>query len=686
MTRVFLLLLGAFALLFSAPLTAQGFGAGPAHIRASIEAETMRPAPGGATTLAFVMKPDAGWHGYWKNGGDAGLGMEVDWSLPAGVSVGELAYPVPKTLVIAGLMNHVYEAPYALTAPLTLSRDIAPGTMIAIEARARWLACTDKVCVPESGTFTLRLRAGDGAIDAASRARFDGFRAKLPQPLGSRATYAIDGKTIRFAIPLPATVAAADPHLFVETIDAVEAGAPQRFGRDGDRMIVETRAAQSLARGTGIAALIRLAGSRGLSFEATPGPVPALPDAWGDGAFDTGLLLAALGAAILGGLILNIMPCVFPILSLKAISLARAGGDERSARREALAYTAGVIVMSLALGGALVALRAAGENLGWAFQLQDRRIVFVLLLLVVAITANLAGLFALPGLGGGESLAARGGAAGSFWTGALAAFVATPCTGPFMGAALGATLVLPAAAALAIFGGLGLGLALPFLAIGFIPALRNRLPRPGPWMERFRRWMAIPMGLTAIALLWLFWRQGGAALLAFAIMASAFLVTALWKAGRDQHRGIAMGRALAPALLVALFALLAVIRIAPHVAGSQGESASLDPPYTAERLATLRASGTPVFVYFTADWCVTCKANEAASIERTAVRDSFAAHDVAVLVADWTDGDPVLTRALAEHGRNSVPLYLWYPKGGGAPEILPQILTPGMLIERAEGR
>lgn len=686
MTRAILFMLGAFALLFCSPLSAQAFGTGPAHIHTSIEAETMRPAAGGETTLAFVMAPERGWHGYWKNGGDAGLGMEVDWVLPAGVSVGELAYPVPKTLVIAGLMNHVYEAPYALTVPLTLSRDIAPGAMIAIEANARWLACTDKVCVPESGTFTLRLRTGDGAIDATSRARFDGFRAQLPQPIATPAAYWVDGDMIRFTIPLPAGIAAGDPHLFVATIDAVEAGAPQRFARDGDRMIVETRAAQSLVRGPDINALIRLAGSRGLSFEATPGPVPALPETWGDGTFDVGLLLAALGAAVLGGLILNIMPCVFPILSLKAISLARAGGDEQSARREALAYAAGVIVMSLALGAALIALRAAGENLGWAFQLQDRRIVFVLLLLVVAITANLAGLFALPGLGGGESFVSRGGTSGAFWTGVLAAFVATPCTGPFMGAALGATLVLPAAAALAIFGGLGLGLALPFLAIGYVPALRNRLPRPGPWMERFRRWMAIPMGLTALALLWLFWRQGGTALLAFALMASLFLIAALWKAGRDQHRGIAMRRALAPALLVALFALLAVIRIAPHIGETRSEAASIDPPFSAERLAALRARGTPVFVYFTADWCVTCKANEAASIEREAVRDSFAAHHVAVLVADWTDSDPALTRALAEHGRNSVPLYLWYPRGGGEPEILPQILTPGILIERAKGR
>jgi DsbC/DsbD-like thiol-disulfide interchange protein/cytochrome c biogenesis protein CcdA len=680
MTRAILLLFGVFALLFATPVAAQGFGAGAAHIRTSIEAETMRPAPGAETTLAFVMTPDAGWHGYWKNGGDAGLGMEVDWTLPDGVSVGELAYPVPRTLVIARLMNHVYEAPYALTVPLRLSRAIAPGTMIPIEARARWLACTDKVCVPESGSFTLRMRAGDGAIDRASRARFDGFRAKLPQPLGSRGSYTRAGAEIRFAIPLPADVAAADPHLFVATVDAVEAGAPQRFARDGDRLIVATRAAPNLAPGGTIDALIRLSGARGLAFSAAPGEVPPIA-----GGLDAGLLLAALGAAILGGLILNIMPCVFPILSLKALSLARAGGDERRARREALAYAAGVILVCVALGGLLLALRAGGENLGWAFQLQDRRIVFVLLLLVVAITANLAGLFELPGFGGGEALAGRGGVRGAFWTGALAAFVATPCTGPFMGAALGATLVLPAAAALAIFGGLGLGLALPFLLIGYVPALRNRLPRPGPWMDRFRRWMALPMGLTALALLWLFWKQGGNAMLAFAIMAGLFLAAALWKAGRDQRRGTGAGRALAPALLVGVVALIALVRIAPHIAATQ-DATDADTPYSAAKIAALRAEGKPAFVYFTADWCVTCKANEAATIDRDAVRQAFSDNGVAVLVGDWTDGDPALTRALAGFERNSVPLYLWYPRGRSEAEILPQVLTPSMLIERASAR
>jgi thiol:disulfide interchange protein len=345
------------------------------------------------------------------------------------------------------------------------------------------------------------------------------------------------------------------------------------------------------------------------------------------------LFWTALGGAILGGLILNLMPCVFPILSLKALSLARSGGDARTAKVEAVAYTAGAVLVCLALGGLLLGLRAAGEQVGWAFQLQHPVSVLLLLILAIAITLNLLGAYELPSFGGGQKLANQGGAAGGFWTGALAAFVATPCSGPLLGAALGATLVLPAWAALPIFGGLGLGLALPFLAIGFVPALRNRLPKPGPWMATFRKWMALPMALTALALAVLLWRQ----------------VDGGWT-----DRG--------------------------------AQSAMAGDSFTPTALAKARASGKPVFVYFTADWCLSCKANEAGAINREAVQKAFRQKGVVTLVGDWTNGDPVITRTLAEHGRNSVPLYLWYAPGAAQAEILPQILTPGLLTGKAEGR
>ncbi|MET1111340.1 MAG: thioredoxin family protein, partial [Allosphingosinicella sp.] len=388
-----------------------------------------------------------------------------------------------------------------------------------------------------------------------------------------------------------------------------------------------------------------------------------------DTGFPWAAALSAFFGAVLGGLLLNVMPCVFPILSLKALSLARAGGDERSARREALAYTAGAVLACLALGAVLLAVRAGGATVGWAFQLQDPRVILLLLLLVTAIALNLAGLFDLPSLGGRLAGGAR---TGAFGTGALAAFVATPCTGPFMGAALGAALILPAAAALAVFAGLGLGLALPFLLLGFVPALRRRLPRPGPWMVRFRHILALPMALTALGLAWILERQTGLAGLAVGLAAAAALGLILWRAGRRHGWW-----PLAPALLAA-GAAAAFLPAPSAPAGARTGGALAAEPFSEARLAQLRAGGRPVFVYFTADWCLTCKVNEAAVLDQDEVAAAFAQKKVAVLVGDWTRGDAAIGRFLEKHGRSGVPLYLWYGPGGEV-EVLPQILTVGRM-------
>jgi thiol:disulfide interchange protein len=379
--------------------------------------------------------------------------------------------------------------------------------------------------------------------------------------------------------------------------------------------------------------------------------------------------------ALVGGLLLNGMPCVFPILSLKALSLARAGETEAAARREALAYCAGAILICLILGAALLALRAAGVAAGWAFQLQDPRIILVLLLLVTAIALNLAGLFRLPTIGGGDTFAGQGGARGAFFTGALAAFVATPCTGPFLGFALGAALVLPAWAALAVFAGLGLGLASPFLLLGFVPALRNRLPKPGAWMGRFQRLLAAPMFLTALGLAWVLGRQTGVDGMVLGLGAALLLGLGLWWLGRRQE-----GRSLWPAFLVILIAIVAplpFIRTAGSALSAGGGSALGAEPFSEARLVALRAQG-PVFVYFTADWCLTCKVNERVVLDRAEVAEHFRARGVRTLVGDWTRGDPAITAFLARHGRSGVPLYLYYAPGREA-EALPQLLTVGTM-------
>ncbi len=668
--RIFQVIMMTLALLAGLPAAqAQGaFGGGPAQIAAQLDSESDSPAPGGGTTIAFAMTPAAGWHGYWENPGDAGLGMTVDWTLPKGVTVGPLRYPVPETLLISGLMNHVYEGPYAVLADLKVAADIAPGTRLPVRAKAQWLACTDKVCVPESGDLTLDLVAGDGMVAAAARARFDGWRMHLPRPLESQATYAIKDGRLRLSVPFPADAQASEVHLFPLAEGLARYAAPQTVTRKDNQMVIETEAGEGV-KGGAVQAVLRTGDHVGFLLTARPGAVAQAPSggqAWA--------ILAALGGALLGGLLLNIMPCVFPILGLKAMKLAKAGGDERVVRREALAYAAGVILTCLALGGLLLALRAAGGVVGWAFQLQDPRIILALLLLVTAIAFNLAGLFELRALGGGEGLAGKAGLSGAFWTGALVAFVATPCTGPFMAAAMGAALLLPLAAALAIFAGLGLGLALPFLLLAYVPALRQRLPRPGAWMGRFQQILAIPMFLTALGLAWLLGQQRGVPGMTIGLGAALLLALLLWWLGARQHGGKGGG-------LVAAIAALALLAGAgaalPASAPARQESVGAV-AFDVAKLDGLRAANKPVFLYFTADWCLTCKANEAAAIDRAETRAAFDRAGVTVMVGDWTSADPAITRFLESQGRSGVPLYLWYAPGKEA-RTLPQLLTPATL-------
>ncbi len=675
-------LLMFFGLWLGAPAAADVPKIGDKAMAVTLIAETAEPEAGGALTLALRMTPDPGWHGYWKNPGDSGMETQVAWTLPTGVTAGRLAYPVPKRLVVAGLMNYVYGGEYAHLVQLNVPAGLAPGTMLPVRAKVDYLVCTEEICVPEQADVALNLRVGSGAKGRDAGAQMDNWRRALPRPLGQPATFERRGDLFRLAVPLPAATAVEDPYFFPLTDGALDYAAPQSITRAGDRLIVEVKAGPGAP--DSVDGVLAIGDGSGLTIGARPGAVPPAGEpiaATAAAGSVLPLFAAAFLGAILGGLILNIMPCVFPILSLKALSLARAGGEERGARREALAYTAGVVGVCLALGGALLALRAGGAAAGWAFQLQDPRVILVLLLLVFAIALNLAGLFELPALGFGGDRADQGGAAGAFWTGALAAFVATPCTGPFMGAALGASLVLPTAAALLIFGGLGLGLALPFLLLGFVPALRRRLPKPGPWMARLRRLLSLPMFATALALAWVLGRQAGIDAMTLGLAATLLLGAALWWVGRRQggHRA---WLPLAPAALAAavIVALLPPAGTAPATAATSGTLPS--EAFSETRLAALQAEQRPVFVYFTADWCLTCKVNEKAAIERQDVADAFAARNVAVLVGDWTNGDPAIGRFLERHGRSGVPLYLYYPPGG-AVQVLPQLLTPSQLTALA---
>lgn len=657
LSRLLLLLL----LCIAAPAMAR-------HMSGALVAETPNPRGGQEIAVALVMTPERGWHGYWQNPGEAGFPPKFSWTIPSDVLISAPDFPVPKLLTIAGLANYVFEGEHALLFRVSLPAGLKAGQQIPFKLTANYLVCSAEVCVPESAEFALTLTTGDGT---ARDPRFDTWRAKLPAPLAADAHFSYEQPLVRFAIPYPANAALENPRIFPVGRKAIIDASPQAVARFGDTLIVTMSAAPNFSQAS-IAGVLAIGNGRGLSFTATPGPVPMASVQLPKPKRDASTIALAVLGALLGGLILNVMPCVFPILSLKALSLAHAGTDERAARREAVAYTAGAVVTLTALGAVVLALKV-----GWAFQLQDPRVVLVLFALMVALMLNLLGVFELPVLGGNTR------ASGGFITGALAAFVATPCTGPFMGAALGAAIALPPVAALAVFVALGLGLALPFLAIGFAPALRRRLPKPGGWMLTLRRILALPMALTALWLGWVLWKQAGDRGALIALGVTALIAVTMVVAGMRQRAGrTGLG-------LAAFVVLVATVGVASQIRSkSKDANATMialpasGEPFSEARLNHLVAAQKPVFVYFTADWCLTCKVNEKAAIDRAETQAAFKRAGVTTLVGDWTDGDAKIGAFIRAHGRAGVPLYLYYAPGEANARELPQILTPETLIRQ----
>ncbi len=646
------------------------------NVAVELLAESAAPASAKPLTLAIVLTPKPGWHTYWSNPGEAGFAPKATWT---GATAGPLRFPVPQTLLVSGLMNYVYEAPAALLVDVT-------GATGPVSVRLNYLVCTTEICVPESADATVALHPGDGAPGPAVAARFAAARAALPVALAG-ARYAIDKGRFALGVPVadPAAVTAA--YFFPAADGTVDYVTPQVVSVAGSMLRIETKA-DPKAHGDvdGVLRIERAGTVEGYALTARPGTVPAGgmigASSDGDGRSTATIFATALLLAVAGGVILNIMPCVFPILSLKALSLAKGGSSPADARRDALAYAAGVIAVCTALGGLILGLRAAGTQVGWAFQLQDPRVIAGLLLLTTAIALNLAGLFELGNFGGGQSLASKPGAAGSFWTGALAAFVATPCTGPFMAGALGAALVLPPVAGLLVFAGLGFGLALPFIAIGFVPALRRRLPKPGAWMATFRSILSVPMFLTALALAWVLGRQAGVGGMTLGIGGAVLTGLALWWYGSRQR---AFTSGWPPLLAAGIAAVAAVALVVPETS----TATTVDAPaglaaakFSEPALAGLTAAHTPAFVYFTADWCLTCKVNERGAIASPDVAAAFKRGGVRTLVGDWTNGDPVLGKFIEAHNRAGVPLYLFYHADGRV-ETLPQVLTVATLTALA---
>ncbi len=670
------------------------------HASAELVAETTALLRGGDTTVALMLTPQPGWHTYWINPGDSGLATKLEWTLPAGVSAGPIQWPAPHPAPLGELTNYGYDDETLHLVNISVPTGWPQDTPVTLQARAKWLVCKD-VCIPGTAELTLTLPVADAVqLDERHLARFERDRALLPQalPAAARARFAIAGGAFSLALDGAALPKAKKIEFFPLAGDLVNHAAPQRLSESGGEWrLTQALSAYHLIVPKSVEGLwvLTLADGRRQAYalKAAAGAVMPVPlevqSATADGpettaaaqASNPGLLLAMV-LALMGGLILNLMPCVFPVLSLKALALLKAqDASVRSQRAQALAYTAGAVLSCVAAAAVLLALRAGGEALGWGFQLQSPVFIAVLAYLMLALGLSMSGVAEFGGslMNTGSTLAQRQGLSGSFFTGVLAVVVASPCTAPFMGSALGFAVTQPVLIALTIFAALGLGLALPFLVLGFVPALARLLPRPGAWMLTFKQVMAFPLYLTAAWLLWVLTRQAGADALGLVLAGCVAVAFALWLLGRSPRSWLTTSLA-ALALLAALAALASPLLKAGAAAGGSAVLATGHEAWSAARVAALRAEGKTIFVDFTADWCITCKVNERGALGSDAVKTAFAEQGVVSLVADWTRSDPEITKALASFGRNGVPLYLVYPRGG-EPRVLPQVLTASIVVD-----
>ncbi len=653
------------------------------HTNVALVSETDGVAPGRPFRVGLRFRMSPGWHIYWQNPGDAGLAPTVTWTLPAGARAGDIEWPTPVRDVDGPIVSYAYTGTVLLPVAITPPAGSGP---VDIQAKADWLVC-ERICVPESGTFQLSLPAAGVAAPSADAGLFAATDARRPQPSPFTATITPDAKLVVTGAGLtPARIAAA--WFFPAAWGPVDQNAPQSVTRAADRLTLQLKPGQQWSAKAPLAGVLVLRDRAGnesdLSVTARPGAAPAGPR--------RGLGLGdALLLALAGGLVLNLMPCVFPVLVMKGLAIARLGGAAgRAVRMEALSYAAGIVVTFTAVGGLLLGLRASGSAADWGFQFQSPLFVVAMTWLLFAIGLNMSGLYEIGGgrlAGVGQGLAGRSGHAGSFFTGLLAVLVATPCTAPFMGGAIAAAVASPAAEALGIFACLGLGLAAPSVLLAAAPGLTRRLPRPGAWMEVLRQALAFPMYGAAIWLLWVASTEAGSTAVLLAAVGLGLLGFGAWALGRAQRAaswGRHVGRAACVVAALLTLALLPdVIRLGgTATAGPVADAAGIE-SYSDARLASLRAEGRPVFVDMTAAWCITCLVNERVALSPAAVQDAFTAHKVAYLKGDWTRQNPEITAFLHAAGRDGVPLYVYYP-AHGAPVVLPQILTPALVLSKVQ--
>lgn len=674
-------------------------------VKAELVAEPLAVRPGEPFWVGIRLRMKQGWHTYWRNPGDSGLPTEAKWTLPDGFAAGAIVWPAPERIPVGPLANYGYKGETLLLVPITPVAELDRARPLSLKAQVSWLVCETE-CVPGEASLALDLpvAAPDTNVGTNPRHReaFAAARARLPAPAPWPVRAEIAPDRIALSWEPTAGPAPRSASFFPYSETLVENAAPQHLAAQASGLrLTAKRASPPGAAPASVAGVLVLdgdgpgaGGPRAYEIAAPATPVASLgpegtPLSRPRATIDLGEIVTAALLAFLGGLILNLMPCVFPVLSIKVLSLLRPGETPGHLRWHGLAYTGGVLLTFGGLAGTLLALRAGGAEIGWGFQLQSPIVVTLLALVLFAMGLSLSGLFHLGSslAGIGDRLAGRSGISGSFFGGVLATVVSTPCTAPFMGAATGFALTQGAPVALAVFLAMGLGLAAPFLALTFMPAWLARLPRPGAWMETLKQALAFPLYATTAWLLWVLSQEVGSSGLFLALMALVLVAFAGWclalsQRGEGPGSRVAQGFAATALVLVAL-SLAGVARDRRPEGASVAAIEGGAEPFSEARLASLLAEGRPVFVNMTAAWCLTCIVNERAALARDSVQAAFAQKNVAYLKGDWTNRNSEITRVLERHGRSGVPLYLLYT-GQGEPMVLPQLLTPGTVLASLE--
>lgn len=657
-------------LLFSAPALADAL-----HTKAQLYSQYESAQPGAPIPVAVLLEHEDGWHSYWENPGDAGIPTSLTWTLPDGFIAGNIRWPSPQLLNEGPLTVYAYHGSVVLPVIITPPASVDAAS-IPIKVKAEWLVCKE-ICIPESAEMEITLPVSKEAPAPSMYASLFEDNSKFPTAFPEKGEYAVSGKQL--IVSVPRTISGAEnissAHFFPRTSNIILYAAKQTLAVDNERLSLTIDRADEMPQGEQTGLL--MVNEQFFDVTLTPGkniPVIAPATKTSEPSPKDYSFFAIMLFAVTGGLILNLMPCVLPVLSLKALAIVKKSGHAHAhVAKLGVAYTLGIMLSFAVIAGILIGLQQAGEAVGWGYQMQSPAFVGFLIYLLFLVGLNLSGKFDLPVLLGnvGGEMANESSARGSFFTGVLATAVATPCTAPFMASAVGVALTLPAWQAMLVFEALGFGLALPFLLISIFPRLLKFLPKPGAWMETFKKFLAVPMYVSVVWLLWVLMMQSGAGGVAIAILGMALIFAIV----HLRHKVASIAFIVLLAISLPLMSSMEKIGIAMH----EGSI-----PYSKKTLETLRAQGTPVFVDATAAWCLTCQVNAKVAIKTQKTMQLFKDKGVALMVADWTRRDDDISAWLMSFGYAGVPLYVYYPPHG-EPKVLPQLLSEEIIANTISG-